>query len=645
MRPALPGGWALWPQVLVRGAGFELELLERLREPSASAWLREVAKEPKFREAVRWQNRAAVEDGLDSLLRQPEGATDSRTRKKELLVVRYLQRYCAKNDTIGFFGPVGWAEWTEGEGEFRAGPSLLAARKTCFEPWAAREVVKALQPRWLSKAPVALYGDLKIVKGVVHTADGRRYRLTKEELRALKSGKGEALDTLVREGIVRREFPVAIAHDPFAPLRKVAPRGLKAGLGRFEAAEDPEAAFATLTQGPAKRHEGRTYGGRGIVYEDCRRDVTLSLPPRVLAPLAGPLAQVLDVARWYTFQIGARVARSLLKAFTRRVSLAEFWHQTSPLFDRETPAAVAQTVRAMAKQKTFEAPCPGWPGARHHAPDLMFAAGSPEALLSGAAVPVLTELHPGVNPFTTLSVLATCPARARLERQWSLDFPNPQLSPIPQEDFARSSQDARLARHHFHLDLGQPFASDRLASQVLRAADFTVVKVNGRLEAHHPKLKLDLLAVMERRIRLKAAVAFSLAKPGAHVERQWLGPLLIQRETWRFERAELPFTGEESDRAAKLEAFRVAHRLPDRVFARTPNELKPVYVDFRAPHLAEMLLRLLKPAERVTFTEMFPAKGSLWLQDAEGRRYVSELRTLAVDPKPFEPKAVWSHFS
>lgn len=45
----------------------------------------------RFREAVTWQNRSAVEDGLDSLLRKPEGATDSKTRKKELLVVRYLQ--------------------------------------------------------------------------------------------------------------------------------------------------------------------------------------------------------------------------------------------------------------------------------------------------------------------------------------------------------------------------------------------------------------------------------------------------------------------------------------------------------------------------------------------------------------------------
>ena len=86
------------------------------------------------------------------------------------------------------------------------------------------------------------------------------------------------------------------------------------------------------------------------------------------------------------------------------------------------------------------------------------------------------------------------------------------------------------------------------------------------------RLKLDLLTVMERRIRLRAATAFSLSLPGAHVPRRYLGPLLLQRETWRFERTALPWTGEETDRAQRLEQWRTAHQLPDRVFVRTPEE-------------------------------------------------------------------------
>jgi hypothetical protein len=56
-----------------------------------------------------------------------------------------------------------------------------------------------------------------------------------------------------------------------------------------------------------------------------------------------------------------------------------------------------------------------------------------------------------VTPFTTLSVLAHAEDRAALEQQWLEDFGGDLITPIPWEDFARSSQDARLARKHWHL--------------------------------------------------------------------------------------------------------------------------------------------------------------------------------------------------
>jgi len=50
----------------------------------------------------------------------------------------YLQRYCVKNDTIGFFGPVGWARLGEGEERIaaRPGPDVIASRDVFFEGWA-----------------------------------------------------------------------------------------------------------------------------------------------------------------------------------------------------------------------------------------------------------------------------------------------------------------------------------------------------------------------------------------------------------------------------------------------------------------------------------------------------------------------------
>jgi len=79
---------------------------------SMSQALHQMAGNNRFREAVLWQNRHAIRSGVDALLREAPraGARGSKQRQHEELVANYLQRYCVKNDTIGFFGPVGWAQ-------------------------------------------------------------------------------------------------------------------------------------------------------------------------------------------------------------------------------------------------------------------------------------------------------------------------------------------------------------------------------------------------------------------------------------------------------------------------------------------------------------------------------------------------------
>ncbi len=815
-RPKLGGGWTLWPHALVRGAGFPFARLDEVfRANDVSAALREVAREPRFREAVLWQNRAAVVDGLDSLLRKPVGASDSRTRKKELVVARYLQRYCAKNDTIGFFGPVGWA--TVGAvGEFGAGPELLSARATFFEPWAVRALAEAVvqappftpspskgaedagiaraapgpiettvrpelveglrQTRWRAStgsaradlargslqvttamtsapdraqgerwleagehrhdssspggapalrrwAPLSLPAELRLERTKL-VAPTSEYPLSGDEARLLAACEGATpaelvirrladgrrdserwwslLEKLERDGAVRWEFPVAIAHDPAAPWRaalgRVRDAAARAALTEplqeldrakaavAESAGEPERlepalrsleeTFERLTGAAAKRHEGRTYGGRGLVYEECRRDVTLTLGPEAIARVAPALHTLLPVARWYSFEIARRLARRLRQVFERtrgprrRVPLPEFWRATSSLFEHETPPVIAQAAKALRTRwnrvwadaearedgvhleldvaaarvaKLFEAPCPGWPGARHHAPDLMWDASYRAHQRRGEGTPILAELHPGVTPFTTLSTLAHCPVRRELEAEWRADFPAPLVSPIPWEDFARSSQDARLAKAHWHLDVGGPFASERPARQVLRAADFDVQAKGARLVARHRDggPELDLLEVFERRIKLRAAVAFSLGDGAARGSRRWLGPLVVQRAHWRFEAEELAFLQEQAARQERVTAWRARNGLPERLFVRSPDEVKPLYLDCASPLSVELLARLARSSPWLAFSEMLPGPSGLWLADAEGRRYVSELRTIAVDPQPFDAEAIW----
>lgn len=686
-------GWSLWPQVLVRGAGFPFDWLDGVvQRDDLSAALREVASDPKFREAVTWQNRSAVADGLDSLLRKAPGATDSKTRKKELLVVRYLQRYCAKNDTIGFFGPVGWAKWGS-DGRFTPQAELLDARRAFAEPWMARVLADtlAVDPSLRDDATVWLPGDLRVDRRKLITPTAT-HALSSEEAALLQrlQDRGpvkartlrkhrDVLERLASQDVIRWSFPVAISHDPLKELpttaavaevrRKVealspAGRGSQSvqsdGLGTQLA--ELEAAFTTATQHAPKRHEGRTYGGRGLVYEECRRSVDLELSSAMRERVAAPLVVVLEIARWYTFQIATGLLKQLHRRFEKKTPLHVFWAETASLFEGETPRVIAPVVKRLranwnalwgdrtelelseaqrAVARRFDAPCPGWPGARHHAPDLMWAAPSAEAMLRGGGTPILGELHPGVTPFTTLSVLAHAPDRAALEKEWRADFGEDGITPIPWEDFARSSQDARLAKKHWHLDLGFGFESDRPGGRVLRAADFDVTRVGKRLMAVHRSkpVRFDLLQLFERRLKMLAATSFSLGDGQPDGPRRTLGGLVVQRAHWRFSREALAFLDEPEGRAERVQNFREAHGLPRRVFVRSPEEVKPVYVDWSAPILVEMLTRLARQAEWLSFSEMLPGPGELWLRDAAGASYVCELRCIAVDPRPWDSGA------
>ncbi|MBX7102298.1 MAG: lantibiotic dehydratase family protein, partial [Myxococcaceae bacterium] len=454
-RAPLLRGWALWPQVLVRGAGFSFAWLDEVVTREGTAALREVAKDLRFREAVTWQNRAAVSDGLDSLLRKSDGASDARTRKKELLVVRYLQRYCAKNDTIGFFGPVGWARW--GDGGSTPSPRVVEARAVFPEPWMARELADAAlaTPAGQALGWVRVPGHVRI-EGRVAISPTQRVALEADEARLLlefqRSGprrwkelRGSRLALarrLVELGLLRLSIPVGIGPRPLAALGKrgaAMARQVRAlaepGLaGKLEALERD---FTAATAHAPARHAGQAYGGRGLVYEECRRAVSLELSEAMRAQVAAPLRLVLELARWFTFRV-ARTLEQLLRGQRGGVPLPVFWQATAPLFAGQSPPVLRGARRALREVcarlwasgpacavedaqrlvARLRAPHPGWPGARHHAPDLLWAAPSAEAMLAGAGPPVLGELHPGVTPFSTLSVLALAPDRRALERQW-----------------------------------------------------------------------------------------------------------------------------------------------------------------------------------------------------------------------------------
>ncbi|GGW16175.1 hypothetical protein GCM10018980_17710 [Streptomyces capoamus] len=415
------GGWRLWRHFALRGPGFPVtgvlrlappglaEAADRLgagAEPAGADWqsfesafadaavetareLQTIAGRPDFRAAVAWQNRAVLHTGIAPFLSWTPSAAGrtSMPRQREELVAHYWQRFCVKNDTIGFFGPVGWATLDpELRGvELDPGTGLISRSEVFFSSWSIDELARTLDrdpglrpwlaPRRLpylriGEAQVGLPGRppqpvSELERQVLLRCDGvRPARDIQRELadRAVPRQVEEVLDQLVRRRWIvwRLEVP-ATAH-PERHLRETLERVgdpavrepalaglavLERGRDRVQAAGTDaeelvaalaalEADFARLTQAPAQREKGaRTAPNRSLVYADCRRSATARVGSAVLEALT-PLELCLTASRWMTDRfaevVGARITEAYRRLCARHgtVDLGSLWFECLP---------------------------------------------------------------------------------------------------------------------------------------------------------------------------------------------------------------------------------------------------------------------------------------------------------------------------
>jgi hypothetical protein len=130
--------------------------------------------------------------------------------------------------------------------------------------------------------------------------------------------------------------------------------------------------------------------------------------------------------------------------------------------------------------------------------------------------------------------------------------------------------------------------------------------------------------------------------PLRHAPWVLIDKLVIHRETWRFRKDELDFAMKKDEASRFLGARRwmKSHGLPQKTFVKSALEVKPFYVDLESPVLVEILCRAIRrmnssdaEGEELIFSEMLPGPQQLWLQDAKGASYTSELRFAVVDLK------------
>lgn len=370
----------------------------------------EIAKMDRFREAVLWQNRRALHSGIDALLRkhqegQPRG---SKQRQYEEMLASYLQRYCLKNDTIGFFGPVGWAEFAPEANaiEARPGTALLAARNLYFEVWCIdaiaehlakdRRIEPWLAPRrmhfvHLEGATLFLPGHAPVAlsvreAAVLRACDGEK---TVEQIARELGGRDAAgfqdehearalLFSLRDKGLISLALAVPVEMHPEQTLARLlggigdadlrghcvgaldrllqARDRVASAAGNVEALDQAfehlESTFTDLTEQAATRSAGKTYAARTLVYEDCRRDIDINIGQQVINALGPPLALLLDSARWLTYDTARKHLAVLEQAYDElahktgspRVSFASFWYRVQPLLFGEKAAFGRETL-------------------------------------------------------------------------------------------------------------------------------------------------------------------------------------------------------------------------------------------------------------------------------------------------------------
>jgi hypothetical protein len=298
--------------------------------------------DPVFREALTWQN-----PGLAQRLRDSGVGTSRRSkdRGRELVVASYLQRYCLKNDTIGFFGPVGWAVVAPGAAGLVVvpGEQVIARRATYFEVWAIDKVAAAVAGQgralgWLRpRRPRSVFLDGNVLHrphrqpvtltsaelGVLELCDGS---VTISQVLEMAGGAGTpgVLTRLAEIGALRLDLEgpmhawperllrdrLQLIADPAARAAALAPvdQLIQARDAVAATAGDPArlapaltslaATFEQATGSPATRRPGQNYAGRTLVYQDAVRDVQVELGHAVTQALAAPLGLVLDSTRW-----------------------------------------------------------------------------------------------------------------------------------------------------------------------------------------------------------------------------------------------------------------------------------------------------------------------------------------------------------
>ncbi|MEJ7596927.1 MAG: lantibiotic dehydratase [Kofleriaceae bacterium] len=168
---------------------------------------------------------------LDRLAHEPPGDHTRKDRQRDRTLALYLQRVCAKNDTISRFGPAAWGTIGPGDGLVLR-PGEITDRRVELERWAVFALLALAngEPDVRPEAAPRLHPLGRFEGATFHRLDDERAIALTADERALvdrcdgtapahQLGSLELLASLAERGVLRWELePMAVDASPLTSL-------------------------------------------------------------------------------------------------------------------------------------------------------------------------------------------------------------------------------------------------------------------------------------------------------------------------------------------------------------------------------------------------------------------------------------------
>lgn len=325
---------------------------------------------PEAREALFLSNPEALQR-IDSLIERGVDRIDNRTRQRIRLGWNYVQRFCAKNDTVSFFGPVAWGRFAEENAvnlSVKVSTPWLASRKTFFEHWVVQRLIKAIcsDQKICDYLPLQLNPGCYVESDLLHYPLGRTRRLD-----LLGSALMEALQRAPAEGLTRQVLVERLSKKHYSITEvmgwldfltekrvliyafAVSP-GTPDPLSRLiqlihsvGADDDSKAPWLTVLEDleiqrktfaisglegrvaaldsmrrllsdsgvDLTRLQGQMYVGRFPVYEDCSRNLEIVVGGQLLGDIREQLEPIMALYRWLVGAVASRLHERYLRSW------------------------------------------------------------------------------------------------------------------------------------------------------------------------------------------------------------------------------------------------------------------------------------------------------------------------------------------